>query len=592
MPVYKAPLDDMRFVLNDVFNAPKLWASMSQTQEVTPDLVDAILEESAKMTEGMLAPLNRSGDEEECQWNNGVVTTPKGFKEAYKTYAENGWTAFGGNPEFGGQGMPKMLSVLFEEMLHASNTSFALYPILSNGASLAIDSHATDELKNCYLPKIYEGIWSATMCLTEPHCGTDLGILRTKAEPQADNTYAITGTKIFITGGDHDLTDNIIHLVLAKLPDAPAGSKGISLFLVPKYLLDTDGNVTDQLNGVSCGSIEHKMGIKGSATCVMNFDNAKGWLVGEVNNGLACMFTMMNYERLSIGLQGVGLGEVSYQNAVLYANERLQGRAVGGAQNPTGNADPLIVHGDIRRMLLNMRSLNEGARALAVYVGSQLDISKFSTDEAAKKAAAGRVELLTPVCKSFFTDRGFDNTVTGQQVFGGHGFIREHGQEQLVRDCRIAQIYEGTNGIQALDLAGRKVTRNGGKLVEPFLAEVNAFIAGAGQHQVLEPVRKNLSDAVALLKDATEFLIAETQRDANSANALAVEYLDIFGYVTYAWLWAQMMVVAADKSGDFYTTKVQVGYYYFERMLPRIYALRAQMGAGCSRIMDIPASAF
>lgn len=592
MPIYNAPLDDMRFVLNDVFKAPELWATMSETEEVTVDLADAILEEAAKMSGGLLAPLNRSGDEEECQWDNGVVSTPAGFKEAYDTYAKNGWTAFGGDPEFGGQGMPKMLSVLFEEMLHAANTSFALYPILSNGATLAINSHATDELKNRYLPKIYDGTWSASMCLTEPHCGTDLGILRTKALPQSDDSYLVSGTKIFITGGEHDLTDNIVHLVLAKLPDAPKGSRGISLFLVPKFLLDDNGEVTDQLNGVSCGSIEHKMGIKGSATCVMNFDSAQGWLVGEVNKGLACMFTMMNYERLSIGLQGLGLGEASYQNAVVYANERLQGRAVGGAQNPGGNADPLIVHGDIRRMLLNMRAINEAGRALAVYVGSQLDLAKYSQDDAVRHAAADRVALLTPVCKAFFTDRGFDNTVIGQQCLGGHGYIREHGLEQFVRDARIAQIYEGTNGIQALDLAGRKVTRNGGKLVTPFLADINAFIDAEGQHKVLDPVREQLIEAVAVLKDATELLINETQRDANSANALAVEYLDLFGYVTYAYLWAKMMVVAADKDGEFYTTKVEVGYYYFERLLPRAQSLRAQLGAGCSRIMELPASAF
>ena len=592
MPSYKAPLDDMRFVLNDVFKAPEVWAAMAKTQEVTADLADAILDEAGKVAEGLVAPLNRSGDEAECQWNQGVVTTPPGFKQAYKTFAENGWTSLTGNPEFGGQGMPKMLSVLFEEMMHGANTSFTLYSALSAGACLAIDAHASEELKSTYLPKIYEGIWSGSMCLTEPHCGTDLGIIKTRAVPQADGSYAVTGTKIFITGGEHDLTDNIIHLVLAKLPDAPEGSKGISLFLVPKLLVDANGEVTDQRNGVSCGSIEHKMGIKASATCVMNFDDAKGWLVGEVNQGLACMFTMMNYERLSIGLQGVGLGEASYQNAVTYARERLQGRAVGGAQNPAGNADPLLVHGDIRRMLLNMRALNEGARALAVYVGAQLDLSKYSDDAEVRKQAAGRVELLTPVCKSFFTDRGFDNTVVGQQVFGGHGYIREHGMEQFVRDARIAQIYEGTNGIQALDLAGRKVTRNGGKLVAPFLAEIEAFIAGAGQHQALDGVRQPLADAVVLLREVTDLLIAETAKDANAANALAMEYLDIFGYVTYAWLWAQMMVVAAGKDGDFYRAKQLTGAYYFERLLPRAQSLKAQLEAGCASIMSFPDAAF
>lgn len=592
MPTYNAPLDDMKFVLNEVFHAADLWATMPQTAEVDDDLVNAILEEAGKMAGGLLAPLNRSGDEEECQWNDGVVTTPTGFKEAFKTYTENGWSAFGGNPEFDGQGMPKMLSVLFEEMLHAANTSFALYPILSNGASLAIDSHATDELKQTYLPKVYSGEWTASMCLTEPHCGTDLGILKTKAEPQDNGSYTLNGTKIFITGGEHDLAENIIHLVLAKLPDAPAGSRGISLFLVPKYKVDADGNKIDETNGVSCGSIEHKMGIKGSATCVMNFDDAEGYLVGEINKGLACMFTMMNYERLSIGLQGIGLGEASYQNAVIYARERLQGRAVGGAQNPNGNADPLMVHGDVRRMLLNMRALNEGARALSVYVGSQLDQAKFSEDEAARKAAADRVALLTPVCKSFFTDRGFDNTVVGQQVFGGHGYIREHGQEQLVRDARIAQIYEGTNGIQALDLAGRKTVRAGGQLTESFLAEVKAFIEGDGQHKALDGVRDQLTDAVKQLEEATQFLINASKEDGNAANALAMEYLDLFGYVTYAWLWAKMMVTAADQDGDFYRNKERTGRFYFQRLLPRIHALKAQLENGADDIMSFPEAAF
>ncbi|MCS5560074.1 MAG: acyl-CoA dehydrogenase family protein, partial [Marinobacter nauticus] len=475
MATYKAPLEDMRFVLNDVFKADQLWASMPATAEVTRDLSDAILEEAGKMTEGLLFPLNRNGDEQGCTWNDGDVTTPDGFKDAFKTFAENGWSAFSGNPEFGGQGMPKSLAVLFEEMMHSACSSFALYPALTSGACLAIDAHASQELKEQYLPKLYSGEWSGTMCLTEPHSGTDLGILRTKAEPNDDGSFNITGTKIFITGGEHDMTSNHVHLVLAKLPDAPAGSKGISLFLVPKFLPDADNNAGER-NGATCGSIEHKMGIKGSATCVMNFDSAKGWIIGEPNQGLACMFTMMNYERLSIGLQGLGLGEVSYQSAVDYARERLQGRSATGAKNPNGPADPIIVHGDVRRMLMNMRAINEGGRALAAYVGMQLDTAKFSDDADAKKKAEDRVALLTPVAKAFFTDRGLDTTITGQQVFGGHGYIREWGMEQFVRDCRISQIYEGTNGIQALDLAGRKVARNGGKSVEAFLADAQAWV--------------------------------------------------------------------------------------------------------------------
>ena len=588
MATYKAPLDDMRFVLNDVFGAETLWAGMPGTAEVTADLADAILDEAAKITEGVLLPLNRSGDEEGCQWNDGEVTTPTGFKEAYKTFAENGWTALAGNPEYGGQGMPKMLSVLFEEMLHASNTSFALYPILSNGATLCLDAHASDELKDKYLGNIYSGQWCGTMCLTEPHCGTDLGIMRSKAEPQDDGSYSISGTKIFITGGEHDLAENIIHLVLAKLPDAPAGSKGISLFLVPKFLVGDDGSIGER-NGVSCGSIEHKMGIKGSATCVLNFDGAKGWLVGEENNGLAAMFTMMNYERLSIGLQGLGLGEASYQSAVEYARERLQGRSAQGAKNPDGNADPLIVHGDIRRMLLNMRALNEGGRALAAYVGMQLDIAKFSDDKDTAKRAADRVALLTPVAKAFFTDRGLDTCIIGQQVFGGHGYIREWGMEQFVRDARIAQIYEGTNGIQALDLAGRKVTRNKGVWAKDFIAEMRDWLGNADN---IDAVRKPLEDAITLLDGAVDNLLEQAGKDPDAVNALAVEFLDLFGLVTYAWLWARMMSVAAGRDDDLGRSKQLVGQFYFERLLPRAHALAAQLRAGSETMMALEAELF
>ena len=592
MATYKAPLDDMRFVLHDVFEAEKVWAAMPATAEVTRDLADAILEEAGKMTEGLMFPLNRSGDEEGCQWNDGVVTTPKGFKEAFKTFAENGWTALSGNPEYGGQGMPKSLAVLFEEMMHAANTSFALYPLLSNGACLAIDAHASEELKQTYLPKIYSGEWAGTMCLTEPHCGTDLGILRTRAVPQDDGSYEVSGTKIFVTGGDHDLADNIIHLVLAKLPDAPAGSKGISLFLVPKFLVNEDGSVGER-NGVTCGSIEHKMGIKGSATCVLNFDNARGWLVGNLNEGLACMFTMMNYERVSIGLQGTGLGEASYQSAVAYAKDRLQGRAVDGVKNPSGNADPIIHHGDVRRMLLTMRALNEGGRALAGYLGVQLDISKFSDDADAKKKADDRVALLTPVAKSFFTDRGLETCVIGQQVFGGHGYIREWGMEQFVRDARIAQIYEGTNGIQALDLAGRKVARNGGKSVQAFLVDARGWLKDNAEKDGVAPYGKRLGDAFDLLENITNELLSQAQNDPHATNALAMEYLDIFGYVIYAWLWARMMEAAArNPSLPLSQGKLITGRFYFERLLPKADALAVQLRAGSESIMAMPEDAF
>ena len=592
MATYKAPLDDMRFVLNDVFEAEKLWASMPATAEVTRDLADAILEEAGKMVEGLLLPLNRSGDEEGCQWNDSVVTTPKGFKEAYKTFAENGWTALAGNPVYGGQGMPKSLSVLFEEMIHATNTSFALYPLLSNGATLCLDAHASDELKELYLPKMYSGEWAGTMCLTEPHCGTDLGIMRSKAVPNGDGSFQVSGTKIFITGGEHDLTSNIIHLVLAKLPGAPEGSKGISLFLVPKFLPDASGNAGER-NGVKCGSIEHKMGIKGSATCVLNFDDAKGWLVGEENQGLAAMFTMMNYERLSIGLQGTGLGEASYQSAVAYAKDRLQGRSADGVKNAGGNADPIIHHGDVRRMLMTMRALNEGGRALAAYLGLQLDAAKFGEDAAEKAKAEDRVALLTPVAKAFFTDRGLETCVIGQQVFGGHGYIREWGMEQFVRDARIAQIYEGTNGIQALDLAGRKVARNGGKSVQAFLADAREWLSANRSVTAIGKQLDQLAESLDMLESLTGELLAQSGKDANAINASACEYLDVFGYVVYAWLWARMMAVAAEHADQpLQSAKLITGRFYFERLLPRAGALAEQMRAGSDTMMSLPVEAF
>jgi len=544
------------------------------------------------MVEGLLLPINRSGDEEGCQWDDGVVTTPTGFKEAYKTFAENGWTSLAGNPVYGGQGMPKSLSVLFEEMIHATNTSFALYPLLSNGATLCLDAHASDELKELYLPKMYSGEWAGTMCLTEPHCGTDLGIMRSKAVPNEDGSFQISGTKIFITGGEHDLTDNIIHLVLAKLPDAPQGSRGISLFLVPKFLPDANGQ-SGERNGVKCGSIEHKMGIKGSATCVMNFDDAKGWLIGEENQGLAAMFTMMNYERLSIGLQGTGLGEASYQSAVAYAKDRLQGRSAEGAKNPEGNADPIIHHGDVRRMLMTMRAFNEGGRALATYLGLQLDAAKFADDAGLKAKAEDRVALLTPVAKAFFTDRGLQTCVIGQQVFGGHGYIREWGMEQFVRDARIAQIYEGTNGIQALDLAGRKVARNGGKSVQAFLVDARQWLEENRSVTAIAAQLDQLASALELLESLTADLLSSAADDVNAINASACEYLDVFGYVLYAWLWARMMAVAAQNAEQpLQSAKLITGRFYFERLLPQASALAQQMRAGSSVMMSLPVDAF
>jgi len=589
MPQYNAPLRDIRFVLHEVFQAPAIWARLPALAEtVDADTADAILEEAAKVTGGLIAPLNRSGDEEGAQWRDGDVITPAGFKEAYATYIQGGWVGLSGNPAYEGMGMPKMLAVAFEEMLYAAGSSFALYSALSSGACLAIDAHATEALKNTYLPKMYAGTWAGTMCLTEPHAGTDLGIIRTRAEPQADGSYAITGTKIFITGGEQDLTENIIHLVLAKLPNAPAGPKGISLFLVPKVKVNADGSLGER-NAVHCGSIEHKMGIKASATCVMNFDGAEGYLIGEENKGLAAMFTMMNYERLSIGIQGIGCAEASYQNAVAYARERVQSRAPSGPVAQDKMADPIIVHPDVRRMLLTMKALTEGGRAFACHVGQQLDLAKFSDDAEEQKAAQAQVALLTPVAKAFFTDNGLEACVHGQQVFGGHGYVREWGQEQLVRDVRIAQIYEGTNGIQALDLMGRKVVADGGAALKALTAQIRAFATGDA------PYAAQLTDAVERLDRVTAKVLEQAKVSPNEVGAASVEYLQLLGYTIYAWLWARMAQVAQAKRSEdeaFYSAKLATADFYFARILPRSLALEACVCAGSEPLFGMAAEQF
>ncbi|GGU76462.1 acyl-CoA dehydrogenase [Pseudomonas laurentiana] len=589
MPEFNAPLRDMRFVLHEVFQGPALWARLPALADaVDAETADAILEEAAKITGQLIAPLNRSGDEEGVGFEAGAVTTPEGFKEAWQTYRDGGWVGLAGNPAYGGMGMPKMLAVQFEEMLYAANCSFSLYSALSAGCCLAIDAHASEALKATYLPQIYSGEWAGTMCLTEPHAGTDLGIIRSKAEPQADGSYAISGTKIFITGGDQDLTENIVHLVLAKLPDAPAGPKGISLFLVPKRMVNADGSL-GQTNAVSCGSVEHKMGIKASATCVMNFDGAIGYLVGEENRGLAAMFTMMNYERLSIGIQGIGCAEASYQNAAAYARDRLQSRAASGPQAKDKIADPIIVHPDVRRMLLTMRALTEGGRAFATYVGQQLDISKYGDDPAECDSAQRLVALLTPVAKAFFTDTGLESCVLGQQVFGGHGYIREWGQEQLVRDVRIAQIYEGTNGIQALDLLGRKVVADGGQSLAIFAREIRAFCETAA------PFSEPLLQALAQLESISQWLCQQAVKDPNAVGAASVEYLHVFGYVAYAYMWSRMAATAHENRAqdpDFYQAKLATAAFYFERLLPRVLSLNASIRAGSTSLYTLSAEQF
>ncbi|MDL0438969.1 acyl-CoA dehydrogenase C-terminal domain-containing protein [Stutzerimonas frequens] len=592
MADYQAPLRDMRFVLNEVFDAPKLWQALPALAEVVDaETADAILEEAGKITANSIAPLNRSGDEEGCRWDGGAVSTPAGYREAYQLYAEGGWVGVGGDPAFGGMGMPKVISAQVEEMMNSASLAFGLYPMLTSGACLSIYAHASEELKQKYLPNMYAGVWSGSMCLTEPHAGTDLGIIRTKAEPQADGSYKVSGTKIFITGGEHDLTENIIHLVLAKLPDAPAGSRGISLFLVPKVLVNDDGSLGER-NSLSCGSIEHKMGIQASATCVMNFDGATGWMVGEANKGLAAMFTMMNYERLGVGIQGLATGERSYQSAIEYARERIQSRAPTGPMAQDKAADPIIVHPDVRRMLLTMKALNEGGRAFSSYVALQLDIAKFSDDEAARQRAEAQVALLTPVAKAFLTDMGLETTVHGQQVFGGHGFIREWGQEQLVRDCRITQIYEGTNGIQALDLVGRKIVGSGGTMYQAFVDEIRAFVASAGTdlNEFTEPLKAALDN----LDELTAWVIDQARANPNEIGAASVEYLHVFGYTAYAYMWARMAAVALAKQGegDFYQSKLGTARFYFARLLPRIHSLTASVKAGSDSLYLLEAAQF
>lgn len=589
MPVYNAPLTDMRFILNDVFNADQFWQANEKLAHVDSATAEAILEEMAKFAQGVTLPLNRTGDEEGARWENGDVFTPTGFKDAFRQYAEGGWIGLGADEEWGGQAMPKMLTVLADEMLFATNPSFLLYPLLSVGAGMALSSYASQEQKETYLPKIYSGEWSGTMCLTEPHAGTDLGIIKTKAEPNDDGTYNITGTKIFITGGDHDLAENIIHLVLAKTPDAPAGSRGISLFIVPKFMVNEDGSVGER-NAVGPGSIEHKMGIKASATCVMNFDGAKGFLVGKENEGLAAMFVMMNYERLSMGIQGIGASEFAYQNAAQYATDRIQGRSATGAKSPDKAADSILVHGDVRRMLLNVRANNEASRAFAVYVGQQLDITKFSTDAEAVKKANNRVALLTPIAKAYLTDTAFQATLDAQMVFGGHGYIREWGMEQCIRDLRISQIYEGTNGVQSQDLIGRKTIKCGGAFIAEYIAEIrdeiNAFDSD------LNFIKDATLDAATEVESITQYILEQSKENADYSNGVAVDYLHAVGLLSFSYMFAKIANAASQKDGEFFTNKVQLARYFVARILPDLKARLVRIQSSTDLVMGFDADYF
>jgi alkylation response protein AidB-like acyl-CoA dehydrogenase len=595
MVTYSAPLEDIRFLLNELLDYEGTVAGLPGYEEASADIVEAVLEEGAKFCENELLPLNRPGDEEGCIFENGVVRTPAGFKEAYKAFAEGGWTGLSCDPAYGGQGLPKTLQFIFEELICSTNLSFGMYPGLSHGAYNALVLHGSEEQKTTYLPKLTDGTWSGTMCLTEPHSGTDLGLIRTKAEPNGNGAYKITGTKIFISAGEHDLTENIVHLVLAKLPDAPPGSRGISLFIVPKFQVKADGSPGPR-NGVACGSIEHKMGIKASSTCVMNFDEAEGTLVGEPHKGMRYMFTMMNVARLAVGIQGLGLAETAYQSAAAYAKERLQGRSLAGPKNPDKPADPIIVHPDVRRNLLTMRAYNEGARALALWCGMAVDVADKHPEAEKRQEADDLVQLLTPIIKAFFTDYGFEATNLGVQVYGGHGYIREHGMEQLVRDARIAQLYEGANGIQALDLVGRKMGQNMGRLLRRFFHPVQDFVeAQQGDTQMAEFVMP-LFKVVGRLQQATLHLAQQGLKDPEEAGAAASDYLRLFALTALAFMWARMARVALDNlEGDraaFYRPKLATARFFMTRLLPQSSGHFAAIMAGKASIMELEEAAF
>ncbi|MGE3920751.1 MAG: acyl-CoA dehydrogenase family protein, partial [Gammaproteobacteria bacterium] len=556
MPSYKAPLQDMFFILEDVFNLADHCQQIPFYQHIDPDIFEPVLEEAAKFTENNLLSINQSGDLEACQFENGQVYTPSGFKNAYQRFVSDGWLSLNADPEFGGQGLPKMLQVFLDEMLCSTNVSFSLYTVLTQGAYHLLHLHGSDQLKQAYLPKLVSGVWSGTMCLTESHAGSDLSLIRTKAVPQQDDTYKISGTKIFITSGEHDLTENIIHMVLARLPDAPPGVKGISVFLVPKYLINSDGSLGDR-NAVFCGSIEHKMGIKASSTCVMNFEDATGYLIGKLHHGIETMFSMMNLERLNIGLEGLGLAEIAYQNALTYAKERKQGRS-GTHTQSNKEADPLICHPDIRKMLLSIKSFTEGARMMAAWIANQIDITQHHTDPAQIEIAENIVSLLTPVVKAFFTDHGFYSCNLALQIFGGHGYIREWGIEQYVRDARISQIYEGTNGIQAIDLIKRKLIANKGKYIQQLITLIEAFmLENPPDFEFNTP----LKTALTTLNDVSAWILKQSDH-TNLVGGAAVDYLKLVGLVVFAYLWALSSKIALEKhdkndAKDFYSAKIQ-----------------------------------
>jgi acyl-CoA dehydrogenase len=598
MPTYKAPVDDVMFLLNDVFHVER-YNNLPGFSEATPDLMQAVLAEAGKFCEDVLTPLNRIGDKEGCRrHDDGSVTTPTGFKDAYKKLVAGGWIGASAPIEFGGQGLPTALTQAVREFLCSANMAFSMYPGLALGAIATIFAHGSAEQKALYLPKLAAGQWSGTMNLTEPQCGTDLGLVRTRAEPHPDGSHRITGTKIFISAGEHDLAENIVHLVLARIAGAPEGTKGLSLFIVPKFLPEA-GGARGARNAVSCGSIEEKMGIHGNATCVMNYDGATGWLMGEPNRGLQAMFTMMNEARLGVGVQGLALSEVAYQNAAAYAKERFSGRAMNGARFPEKAADPIIVHPDVRRMLMTVRAFNEAARALVLWTALNSDIAHRSGDAKERQAADDHMGLITPVIKGVLTDQGFANTVLAQQVYGGHGYIAEHGMEQFVRDARIAMIYEGTNGIQALDLVGRKLPKDGGRALRAFFGEVSGYIADHGSDAAMGPFVKPLGQAVADLQQATMWFMQNALGSPESAGAGATDYMHLFGLVALGYMWcliaeATQAKSAAGENGaaERMNAKLVTGRFFMERMLPATAVHLVRIKAGASGIMVLPDETF
>ena len=598
MPVYKAPVDEMTFLLSDVFHFDR-YNNLPGFAEATPDVVEAVLAEAAKFSEAALAPLNRVGDKEGCRRNaDGSVTTPNGFKDAYKRLAEGGWIGVAAPAEFGGQGLPMVLAQAVNEYFCSANMAFGMYAALTQGAVAALLAHASAEQKGLYLPKLVTGQWAGTMNLTEPQCGTDLGLVRTRAAGQADGSYKITGMKIFISAGEHDLAENIVHLVLARIEGAPEGTRGLSLFIVPKFVPTADGGLGAR-NAVSCGSLEEKMGIHGNATCVMNYDDAAGWLVAEPNRGLQAMFTMMNEARLGVGVQGLAMSEVAYQNAAAYAKERLSGRALTGAKFPQKPADPIIVHPDVRRTLMSIRAFNEAARALASWTALKSDIARRSADAKERQAAEDHLGLLTPVIKGVLTDQGFANTVLAQQIFGGHGYVAEHGMEQFVRDARITMLYEGTNGVQALDLVGRKLPKDGGRALQAFLGEIAAYVKERAVDPAMVPYVTPLNQALGELQQATMWFLQNALGNPDNAGAGATDYMHLFGLVALGYMWCLIAEAAKARAatggnGDVERMgqRLMTGRFFMERMLPATATHLARIKTGAASTMALAADAF